>query len=197
MTPPRRWACRTDAARLRRHQRAVPVFGDGPDLSLDDNAVHEIAWSEHLLAEWERVIVREGARTPAAAAKLAAAIREAFAERCIPEAAYTHLVADAPSSDPDDRHHIAAAIAAGVDVIVTWNLRDFPAEPLAQHGIAVQTPDTYLCELLDTDREPVMETLAFMAQSKRRPPMTRTNLLERLDRAGVPGFATAAAKILQ
>jgi predicted nucleic acid-binding protein len=166
-------------------------------LSLDDYDVHEIAWSEHLLAEWERVVIREGARTPAAAAKLVAAIREAFAERCIPEAAYAHLVADMPSADPDDRFHIAAAIAGGVDVIVTWNLRDFPAVPLAKQGVTVQTPDDYLCGLLDSDPDLVMETLTFMAQSKRRPPMTRADLLERLAGAGARGFAAAAARRLR
>src|SRR5262245_25329764 len=57
-------------------------------LTLAEDGVHEFLWSEALLAEWERVIVREQARSPAAAAKLASIIREYFAEGYISEARY-------------------------------------------------------------------------------------------------------------
>lgn len=35
-----------------------------------------------------------------------------------------------PGPDPDDHVHSAAAIAAGVDALVTWNTKGFPVEPL-------------------------------------------------------------------
>ena len=43
--------------------------------------------------------------------------------------------------DPDDRHVVAAAIAAGASVILTWNLRDFPTRELKKHGLVRQNPD--------------------------------------------------------
>ena len=49
--------------------------------------------------------------------------------------------------DPDDRHVLAAAIAVGADVIVTSNLKDFPARILTPYGIVAQEPDEFLSEL--------------------------------------------------
>ncbi len=111
--------------------------------------MHEVQWTQALLAEWERVIVREHRRSTASAAAITAAIGECFADSEVPESAYTHLVAQMPGDDPDDRVHMAAAIAGDATAIVTWNRADFPAEPLAGHGIRVCTPDEYLCDLLD------------------------------------------------
>jgi hypothetical protein len=41
--------------------------------------------------------------------------------------------------DADDRHVLAAAIRAEADVIVTFNLGDFPAETLKRYGIEAST----------------------------------------------------------
>ncbi len=105
-------------------------------LALTEDAVHEVAWSDALLDEWERVIVEQQHRSADVAARITAAIRRSFPEGEVPEGEYAHLVDEMPSSDPDDRRHIAAAIAGGATVIVTWNRRDFPAEPLAAWGCA-------------------------------------------------------------
>jgi hypothetical protein len=45
--------------------------------------------------------------------------------------------------NPDDRHVLAAAIRAGADVIVTYNLTDFPAETLARFDIEALHPDDF------------------------------------------------------
>src|ERR1051326_8886551 len=78
-------------------------------LALAENEVHEFVWTDRLLAEWERVIVRERHRTPAQATSIAAAVREYFADLRIGEAVYAHLIDAMPGADPDDRHHAAAA----------------------------------------------------------------------------------------
>ncbi|MCL2455547.1 MAG: PIN domain-containing protein [Micrococcales bacterium] len=49
--------------------------------------------------------------------------------------------------DPDDRHVLAAAIQAEAELIVTKNLRDFPAEALLPLGIEAQHPDMFLSAL--------------------------------------------------
>src|SRR5215510_1544942 len=48
--------------------------------------------------------------------------------------------------DSDDRHVLAAAIAARASAIVTWNLRHFPTSTMVKYSIAVRDPDSFLAE---------------------------------------------------
>ena len=50
--------------------------------------------------------------------------------------------------DPDDVHVLAVALAAGAEVIVTANLRDFPEQVLAQYGVRAISPSEFLTDLL-------------------------------------------------
>ncbi|MGW0928350.1 PIN domain-containing protein [Streptomyces sp. NPDC002644] len=157
-------------------------------LALTEDAVHELVWSERLLSEWERVIVREQQRSAASAAAITGAIREFFADCAVDELEYAHLVDVMPGSDPDDRHHAAAAIAGGARTLITWNLDDFPARDLVRHGLRVVDPDTYLCALLEEWPREVRTTVIRLAAEKRNPPVTLRAVLARLAKAGVPHF---------
>ncbi|QYC40856.1 hypothetical protein Nocox_16210 [Nonomuraea coxensis DSM 45129] len=161
-------------------------------LALTEDAVHTVIWSDHLLEEWERVIVREQHRSAAAAARISSAIREFFADTRVPEDDYKHLLDRLAGPDPDDRHHMAAAIAGRAQTLVTWNLTDFPAATLSAYEVTVTDPDTYLCSLLAQSPHEVVAALVRMAEGKRRPPMTGADITHALERAGVPVFARRA-----
>ncbi|MER5364015.1 PIN domain-containing protein [Streptomyces sp. NPDC002722] len=158
-------------------------------LALTEDSIHEIVWSERLLAEWERVIVRERKRSADSAAAVVRAVRRFFADCEIEAAAYGHLVDGMPGDDPDDRHHAAAAVAAGADALITWNLADFPADELAAHGVRVIEPDSYLCGLYRALPHEVAETVVRLAGEKRNPPVTITDAIARLAKAGLPSFS--------
>jgi hypothetical protein len=53
-------------------------------LALTEDGIHDVLWTEELLDEWERVIVRGGSRSPDSAAGITASIREFFADTRIP-----------------------------------------------------------------------------------------------------------------
>lgn len=62
---------------------------------------------------------------------------------------YESLIDSLHLADKKDRHVLAAAIVGGCDVIVTYNLQDFPAEALTSYKIEAQHPDIFLANHLD------------------------------------------------
>ena len=62
--------------------------------------------------------------------------------------------------DPNDRHVVAAGITAGASIILTWNLRHFPAKELKKFGVRKQTPDTFLSGLYDQVPDLMIGSLA-------------------------------------
>ena len=68
---------------------------------------------------------------------------------------YEPLIAALDLPDPNDRHVLAAAIRAKAQIIVTKNLRDFPAERLAPWDIKAKSPDSFVRDQIDIDRQAV------------------------------------------
>lgn len=157
-------------------------------LALAEDSIHHVLWTDELLDEWERVIVREHQRTPESAAAVTSAIREFFDDARIDPDLYRYSVDQMPGPDHDDHVHSAAAIAAGADALITWDKTGFPVEELAELGLRVIDPDVYLVEMLDELGNDVIVTVEQLAQSKTRPPMSTEELLDTLNRAGLPAF---------
>ena len=90
-------------------------------------------------------------------------------------------------NDEKDRHVAAAAVRCGAQVIVTSNLRDFKELP---DDIEAQTPDEFLCNLLDLDPDGIVALLKDQAASLKKPPRSYEELLEGLAKL-VPDFVAA------
>lgn len=165
-------------------------------LALSEDGVHEVVWTDALLDEWEDVIVREQRRSPETAASITAAIRAFFSDTKVERAAYAHLVDEMPGPDPDDHQHMAAAVARQPCTILTRNTKDFPSRPLAARGVTVADPDAYLCALVNALPAEVTDTVVRLAAEKRRPPKSPHDLLDNLESAGVPRFASQVRILL-
>lgn len=98
------------------------------------------------------------------------------------------LVSGVHLPDQDDRHVVAAAAAAGADVIVTSNLKDFPVVELAEYSLEPVGPDTFLCDMLDLNPNAVQHAVRMQIRNLKRPPMSVDKLLGYLKRANVPEF---------
>jgi predicted nucleic acid-binding protein len=161
-------------------------------LALSENGIHEVMWTDELLDEWERVIIREHQRSSASAASVTAAVRKFFADCRVDPASYRDLVASMPGPDPDDHVHSAAAIAAGTTALITWDRAGFPPDALGERGLRVLDPDAYLAELVEEFPSEVVATLVELARTKTRPPMTAHDVLDAVERAGLKAFASLA-----
>lgn len=173
---------------------------------LDANVLHPIAlcdlllrlaleglyrplWSAEILEETKRSILR---RRPDLERRALGA-RIAAMQRALPEAlvtGYETRLAEFAALGTD-AHVLAAAAHAGAHVIVTDNVRDFPAAALRPHGIKAQTADQFLVRHWQTEREVVARVLSEQAAGTRRPPLSVRDVLAGLERM-VPRFVALA-----
>lgn len=158
-------------------------------LRLDEAELHEIVWTEDLLDELARKWVEKGARSAEAAAKVCGDIRSTFVGQDVPRDKYEHLVDSMPGNDSDDHTHAAAAVVRAPCVILTNNVKDFPAEPLAARGVLVRRPDEHLTVLFDQHPDELISIVREMSADRTDPPMTANEIVDALERAGVVELA--------
>jgi hypothetical protein len=87
--------------------------------------------------------------------------------------------------DPDDRHVLAAAIRCNAQVIVTWNLDDFPATALEPFDVEAQSPDRFIRHLVDLAPARVGQVLTEQAAALDAPPMSLEEVIRLLRRDGL------------
>lgn len=98
---------------------------------------------------------------------------------------YERLIDAVTLPDPDDRHVLAAAIRARAQVIVTANLRHFPRKELRHWDIDPKSPDDFVRDQIGLDRAVVYAAVQQIADSWRNPPGSVSDVLDRLDHAGL------------
>jgi len=96
---------------------------------------------------------------------------------------------DGMECDAKDRHVLAAAVRANAELLVTFNLRDFPAASTDAYEIEVVGPDEFLLDQLDLFPGLTYRSLRDLAADYDSPAVTIEELLQQLARAGVPKFA--------
>lgn len=141
-------------------------------------------WSEHIHAEWMRNLA---ANRPDISPERLQRTRELM-DRSVPDCLvrdYEPYIAGLTLPDPDDRHVLAAAIRAQAGVIVTLNLRDFPADTLAPYGITAQHPDEFLAHLFDLAPGVVCTAFRDMRLTLRKPPKSVRELQDDLLKVGL------------
>jgi hypothetical protein len=98
---------------------------------------------------------------------------------------YEPLVDSLKLPDPDDRHVLAAAIKASAQVIVTTNLRDFPAADLGEWNIEAKSPDEFVLDQINIDDRIVFSCVQEIANVRRRAPETVADVLAELENVGL------------
>jgi predicted nucleic acid-binding protein len=97
---------------------------------------------------------------PAQTAHLTEELETHFADAWVE--GYEALI-PAMSNHPKDRHVLAAAVRCGAQTIVTFNLKDFPADALAQWNVEAQSPDEFLIHQYHLQPKVVIEKIKEQA----------------------------------
>ncbi len=142
-------------------------------------------WSEQILDELTRHLMQDAGRPLEWTVRLRSELDLWF-----PEAIVTRYETFIPSltNDEKDRYVLAAAIATRAQVIVTFNLRDFPQSALVPYGIEAQHPDVFLANLYDLAPSTMATIISDQASDLTRPPQTVERVLARLGQHA-PNFA--------
>ena len=153
-------------------------------LRLADGYLHAPLWSADIHAEWMRSLRADRPDIDDGVLDKTRAVMDGH----FPDAVvtgYETIAATLDLPDADDRHVLAAAIHGGADVIVTRNLRDFPAARLAPHGLVAQHPDAFVAELFEADPNAVLAAVRGLRAALRRPPRSAGDYLTALERLGL------------
>lgn len=161
-------------------------------LRLADEGVFRPLWSESVLDEVRRNTIRGGVDAVGIDRRLTM-MRTYFPDALV--TGHEELIAGL-TCDPKDRHVLAAAVRAGADVLVTFNLRDFPPTSLAALDIEAVHPDDFLLDQLDLFPGIVTRVLREIAEDYVDPPQTVADVLDTLRRAGAPRFAMDVRRYL-
>lgn len=150
----------------------------------------EARWSAEIHAEWIRNLAAD---TPGLTVERLTATRDLM-DRVLPDAnvsGYERHVKGVSLPDPDDRHVVAAAIEAEASIIVTWNLRDFPAPELRRHGLRKMTPDALMVALLGAVPAAVIAATANARRNLRVSRISVAEYLAALERQRLKRFVAA------
>ncbi|MBA9002197.1 PIN domain-containing protein [Thermomonospora cellulosilytica] len=154
-------------------------------LRIAEAGIYQPLWSDKILEEVHGVLERKGRR----ADYVIECIRQAFPDALVH--GWENLEGSM-TNHPKDRHVLAAAVRGHADVIVTMNLKDFPASSVEGLDIEVQHPDTFLCYELEHAPYAIMQVLFEQAEDtgkQGRPQLTVHDVLDELVRCGAKEFA--------
>ena len=159
-------------------------------LSLSFNGVYAARWSDRIHDEWTRNLQKQRPDLLTAQLQRTRRLMNEQIEDSLVEN-YEHLIPTLELPDADDRHVLAAAIHSQSEIIVTWNLKDFPRRALEEHGIIAVSPDQFLSERLAEKTALVIAALAEQRQRMRNPPQSPAQFLESLQRQKLTRFVAA------
>jgi predicted nucleic acid-binding protein len=155
----------------------------------------DLVWSDQLIDEATRVLRTRKGLPAHAAARWVSYLQTAFpAGRVDISDALADDTLSGLTSDPDDRHVCALAVASNADYLFTAD-RGYLRDKLASMGVTTMHPDQFLTQLLDREPSAVLDTLEAQAWAWAGG-RSITELIDALERANATQFAAAARRAL-
>jgi len=140
--------------------------------------LYHARWTNDIHEEWMRNVVQDHADISREQVERIRDLMNAHIRDCL-VTGYEPLISGLALPDPDDRHVLAAAILCGADVILTFNLKDFPRDALNRYGIEAQHPDEFLTYQLDLAPNVVCAAAKRHRGSMKNPPRASRSISHR------------------
>ncbi len=153
----------------------------------------EARWTDAIHEEWIRNLSADVPAIPVERLQRARQLMDV----ALPTATvrgYEHHIATVTIPDPGDRHVVAAGIAADASLILTWNLRHFPAKELKKFGLRRETPDAFLSGLYDDAPDLIIGSLANARRNLTKSQVLAVDFIEILENQRLVELAKRARK---
>ena len=153
----------------------------------------EARWTEEIHDEWIRNLAVTSPAIPIERLQ----ITRRLMNDALPTATvswYEDHVAAINLPDPGDRHVVAAGIAARASIILTWNLRHFPAKELKKFGLRKETPDAFLANLYDEMPDLIVASLANARRNLSKSHVSALDFIHMLSNQKLIRLAARVAK---
>ena len=153
-------------------------------LHLASLGLYKPKWTNKIQDEWIRNLLTKRPDLKEASLRLT----QGYMDSAFPDSnvtGYEDLIDGLKLPDPDDRHILAAAIKENADVIVTFNLKDFPGDYINTFDIEVLHPDRFINNLINQDKIKSVQALKNQVSSLRNPPRTINDVLITLEKCGL------------
>lgn len=157
------------------------------ELALTD--LFKARWTDDIHDEWMRNVLKDRPDLTLAQLTITKNRMNANVRDCL-VTNYAEIIPGLQLPDPKDRHVLAAAIRCNADVIVTFNLKDFPENYLALYGVEAQHPDEFIVHLFDLQPAVICQAAEQVRSRLKNPPKTPDEYLETLLRQGLPQSTT-------
>lgn len=157
------------------------------ELALTD--LFRAKWSHLIHDEWIRNVLASRSDLTQAQLSRTRKLMDAHVRDCLVDS-FEDLIPSLNLPDPNDRHVLAAAIRGRADVIVTYNLKDFPDKELGKHRMEAQHPDEFLSHLLDLAPGLVCNGIRTIRARLTNPPKTVFDYFQILERLALTGFVS-------
>lgn len=145
-------------------------------------------WSDMVHDEWVRNLIQNRPDLRPENLDRTQRLMNAAVPDCL-VTGFEPLVAGIDLPDPDDRHVVAAAIMTRANVIVTFNLSDFPEATMEGFRIHTKHPDEFLTDVFSLGSNEMAEAVLSDFWHYSKSPLTFDNYRASLAKAGVPNFA--------
>ncbi|RTL38040.1 MAG: PIN domain-containing protein [Candidatus Melainabacteria bacterium] len=156
--------------------------------------VFRVLWSDDILDECVRNLIKDGRATKENMERMVTTMKRLHPDATV--TGYHHLISSM-TCDEKDKHVLAAAVVGKADVIVTYNIGDFPQASVEPHAIEIQTPDEFIHHVLDLAPAAFIKVFCDNAALRHKPPVTPEDVANHLESGLLPISGAYISELLK
>jgi len=154
-------------------------------LRLATTGLFAARWTDRIHAEWIGAVLRDRPELEAPLARPRELMNQTVPDCLVENDASIAQGLAGSLPDENDVHVLAAAVRCGAQLIVTFNLKDFPNHVLGRYDLEAVHPDHFLERQIDLHQGAVIEAAKKHRSSLQRPPVGPSDYLETLAAQGL------------